>query len=67
MGGLVRSIQIGDEVSPLEKELTQEAINLFEGSAGQTGPSQFTDEHAARETLGGTRLAGATLEQINRR
>ena len=34
------------------KELTQEAINLFEGSAGNTGPSQFTDEHAARETLG---------------
>ncbi len=52
MGGLVRDIQIGDEVSPVVKEMTQEAINLFEGSAGQTGPSQFTDEHAARETLG---------------
>ena len=52
MGGLVRNIQIGDEVSPVVKEMTQEAINLFEGSAGQTGPSQFTDEHAARETLG---------------
>jgi len=37
---------------PLVKEMTQEAINLFEGSAGNTGPSQFTDEHAAREVLG---------------
>ena len=52
MGGLIRNIQIGDELSPVVKEMTQEAINLFEGSAGQTGPSQFTDEHAARETLG---------------
>ena len=52
MGGLIRHIQIGDELSPVVKEMTQEAINLFEGSAGQTGPSQFTDEHAARETLG---------------
>ena len=52
MGRLIRNIQIGDELSPVVKEMTQEAINLFEGSAGQTGPSQFTDEHAARETLG---------------
>ncbi len=52
MGGSVRSFKIGDEISPVVKEMTQEAINLFEGSAGQTGPSQFTDEHAARETLG---------------
>jgi acyl dehydratase len=36
----------------LVKEVTQEAIDLFEGSAGQTGPSQFTDEATARETLG---------------
>jgi acyl dehydratase len=34
--------------------MTQEAINLFEASAGQTGPSQFTDEETARETLGTT-------------
>ena len=52
MGGLTRSYQIGDEISPVVKDMTQEAINLFEGSAGQTGPSQFTDEHTARETLG---------------
>ena len=54
MGRLKRSFQIGDQVSPLVKHLDQEAIDLFEGSAGQTGPSQFTDEDAARETLGTT-------------
>ena len=52
MGRLVRSYEAGDELPPLVKEMTQEAINLFEGSAGQTGPSQFTDEETARETLG---------------
>lgn len=56
MGGLmvgpIRNIQIDDEVPCLVKEMTQDAINLFEGSAGQKGPSQFTDEDAARETLG---------------
>ena len=52
MGGLVRSYEAGDELPPLVKEMTQEAINLFEGSAGQSGPSQFTDEETARETLG---------------
>ena len=52
MGGLVRSYEIGGELTPLVKEMTQEAINLFEGSAGESGPSQFTDEATARETLG---------------
>ena len=52
MGGLIRSYSAGDELPPLVKEMTQEAINLFEGSAGQSGPSQFTDEETARETLG---------------
>ena len=52
MGRLVRSYEIGDELTPLVKEMTQEAINLFEGSAGESGPSQFTDEETARETLG---------------
>ena len=52
MGRLVRSYAVGDELTPLVKEMTQEAINLFEGSAGQLGPSQFTDEETARETLG---------------
>ena len=32
--------------------MTQEAINLFEGSSGHSGPSQFTDEEAAKEVLG---------------
>ena len=52
MVGPLRNIQIDDEVPCLVKEMTQDAINLFEGSAGQKGPSQFTDEDAARETLG---------------
>lgn len=52
MGGLVRNYAVGDELTPLVKEMTQEAINLFEGSAGDSGPSQFTDEETARETLG---------------
>ena len=52
MGRLVRSYEIGDELPPLVKEMTQEAINLFEGSGGESEPSQFTDEETARETLG---------------
>ena len=52
MGRVTRNYQVGDEVPPLVKEMTQEAINLFEGSAGESGPSQFTDEQTARETLG---------------
>ena len=52
MGGLSRNYQIDDDITPIVKEMTQEAINLFEGSAGETGPSQFTDETTAREVLG---------------
>lgn len=52
MGRVARTFSEGDSVGPLAKEITQEAINLFEGSAGQSGASQFTDEEAARETLG---------------
>ena len=52
MAGALRSYEVGDLVTPLVKHMTQEAIDLFEGSAGQTGPSQFTDEATARETLG---------------
>ena len=52
MGRVIRSYEEGDEITALVKELTQDAINLFEGSAGNTGPSQFTDEDAAREVLG---------------
>ena len=52
MGRVMRSYTEGDEITPLVKKMTQDAINLFEGSAGNTGPSQFTDEHAAKEILG---------------
>ncbi len=52
MGSLERTYQVGDEVLPVMKRVTQEAINLFEGSSGESGPSQFTDETTARETLG---------------
>ena len=51
MGKLTDKCEQGVEVGPLVKEMTQEAINLFEGSAGQTGPSQFTDDETARELL----------------
>jgi acyl dehydratase len=54
MGRLDRNYQIGDDVLPVVKRMTQEAINLFEESSGETGPSQFTDEATARETLGTT-------------
>ncbi len=49
---MTRIYNVGDEVTPLSKTMTQEAINLFEKSGGKTGPSQFTDEATARETLG---------------
>ena len=52
MGRIEVGFTKGDSVGPLVKEITQDAINLFEGSAGQSEPSQFTDEEAARETLG---------------
>ena len=56
---IAKSFKIGDEVPPLSKTMTQEAINLFEKSGGKTGPSQFTDEETARQTLG-TRGTGAS-------
>ena len=52
MGRIVRSYEVGDGLTPLVKEMTQDASHLFEGSAGNTGPSQFTDEGAAKEVLG---------------
>ncbi|MCH2671918.1 MAG: MaoC family dehydratase [Chloroflexota bacterium] len=52
MGRVIRNYEEGDEITPLVKEMTQEAINLFEGSSGHSGPSQFTDEEAAKEVLG---------------
>ena len=52
MGRVIRNYEEGDEITPLVKEMTQEAINLFEGSSGHSGPSQFTAEEAAKEVLG---------------
>jgi len=47
-----RTFKVGDELPPLTKQMTQEAINLFEKSGGASGPSQFTDVDHARTTLG---------------
>ena len=47
-----RTYKLGDDVPPVSKTMSQEAINLFEKSGGKTGPSQFTDEATAREKLG---------------
>ncbi len=52
MGKLVRAYAVGDALPPLVKEMTQEAINRFEGSSGELEASQFTDAATARETLG---------------
>ena len=49
---MTRVYNVGDQVTALSKTMTQEAINLFEKSGGKTGPSQFTDEQTARDTLG---------------
>jgi 3-hydroxybutyryl-CoA dehydratase len=49
---MTRSFKLGDEIPPLSKTMTQQAINLFEKSGGKTGPSQFTDEETARGVLG---------------
>jgi len=51
---IVRSYKVGDQIPPLTKTMTQDAINLFEKSGGATGPSQFTDLDTARSTLGTT-------------
>ena len=49
---IAKTYKVGDEVPPVSKTMSQEMINLFEKSGGKTGPSQFTDEATARETLG---------------
>lgn len=49
---IVRSYKVGDEIPPLTKNMTQDAINSFESSGGAKGPSQFTDIETARHTLG---------------
>ena len=52
MGRVIRNYEEGDDITPLVKVMTQEAINIFEGSSGHSGPSKFTDEEAAKEVLG---------------
>jgi len=49
---MTRSYNVGDQLPPLSKTMTQAAIDLFEKSGGKTGPSQFTDAETARDTLG---------------
>jgi len=49
---MTRMFTVGEQLPPLSKTMTQEAINLFEKSGGKTCPSQFTDEQTARDTLG---------------
>lgn len=49
---IVRSYKVGDELPPLTKTMTQDAINAFEKSGGAKGPSQFTDLETAKNTLG---------------
>jgi 3-hydroxybutyryl-CoA dehydratase len=49
---ITRMFKVGDAVPSISKTMAQQMINLFEKSGGKTGPSQFTDEATARETLG---------------
>ena len=49
MGRVIRNYQEGDEITPLVKEMTQEAINLFEGSSGHSGPCLLYTSDAADE------------------
>jgi len=51
---VTRVYKVGDQIPPLSKTMTQEAINLFEKSGGAEGPSQFTDAETAKATLGTT-------------
>ncbi len=49
---IARNYKVGDELPPLSKTMTQDAINAFENSGGAKGPSQFTDLETAKSTLG---------------
>ena len=52
MGVEYRNYNLGDDITPLVKSMSQEAINNFEGSAGVKHPTQFTDTEFAQERLG---------------
>ena len=71
--GIGRRYGVNDQLPPLTKTVTQEAIVHFESSGGHTGPSQFTDKGTARERLGtrGTVASGRmtlsfTIELLRR-
>jgi acyl dehydratase len=49
---MTRNYKVGDEIPPVTKSMTQDAINFFEKSGGAEGPSQFTDAETARDKLG---------------
>ncbi len=49
---IMRSYKVGDDLPPLIKHMTQDAIKAFEKSGGAKGPSQFTDLETAKSTLG---------------
>ena len=50
--GAVMRFEVGMEVPPVQKTLSQEQINLFEASGAHQGPSIFTDPETAQKTLG---------------
>ena len=52
MGVEYRNYNLGDDITPLVKSMSQEAINNVEGSAGVKHPTQFTDTEFAQERLG---------------
>lgn len=53
--GAVERYEVGQEVPPLKKQITQERINAFEASGANEGPSIFTDPETAKKLLGMTR------------
>jgi len=50
--GTVMRFEVGMEVPPVSKTLTQAQITLFEAGGAHEGPSIFTDPETAEKTLG---------------
>ena len=50
--GPVMRFEVGMEVPPVSKTLTQAQITLFEAGGAHEGPSIFTDPETAEKTLG---------------
>ena len=53
---ITRNYKIGDELPPLTKHMTQDAINAFEKSGGATGPSPVRPQ-PGKEALRRSRAA----------